>query len=191
MSPYETYKLYLALKQHFTSDYDFFRYSGHVTAKEDTFKKRKDKYFFEKLAKHKNPRDFIVANIINKQSTYIKDLAYSQDCKDTYAKWRKIKESITYTFSNDLKKLKHDFNSNFHCDSTTHPHILKLYLAGEIHLETVCILCGLTSSWPYWNKQLKDDILWNEYGLLIRKYMPFVDYDKDKLKSILLKQYKD
>ena len=51
MTDYEAYTTYLALKLHFSTDYDFFRYNGKVSASPESFKKRKEKYQFVKLAK--------------------------------------------------------------------------------------------------------------------------------------------
>ena len=53
MSPFEAYKLYTAIKNHFTTEsYDYFKYNGKVRASEHTFETRKDKYMFYKLSKH-------------------------------------------------------------------------------------------------------------------------------------------
>ena len=40
---FKAYKLYLAVKNHFTTSYDYFKYNGKVNAKEDSFLKRRDK----------------------------------------------------------------------------------------------------------------------------------------------------
>ena len=51
MTGFEVYKMYLALKQHFTKqDYDYFKYRGKVRANEKSFEQRRDRYFFKKLA---------------------------------------------------------------------------------------------------------------------------------------------
>ena len=55
MTPYECYNEYLALKNHFTKpEYDYIKYQGKLRTKVDTFQKRKDRIFFEKLAKHED-----------------------------------------------------------------------------------------------------------------------------------------
>ena len=51
MTGFEVYKVYLALKQHFTKqEYDYFKYHGKVRANENSFEQRRDRYFFKKLA---------------------------------------------------------------------------------------------------------------------------------------------
>ena len=41
---FDAYKVYLALRQHFTSVYDYFKYNGKVRAGVESFLKRKDKF---------------------------------------------------------------------------------------------------------------------------------------------------
>jgi hypothetical protein len=55
------YIYYLALKKHFTSNYDFFKYNGKVTASIDAFENRNDKYHFYKLSKRSDGKEFILA----------------------------------------------------------------------------------------------------------------------------------
>jgi hypothetical protein len=70
MSVYSTqdafaiYMYYLALKRHFTTDYDFFKYNGKVKSSQQAFENRKDKFFFYKLSKRKDAKEFILANVI-------------------------------------------------------------------------------------------------------------------------------
>ena len=45
---FEVYICYLAMKRHFTSSYDYFKYNGKVNARVDAFENRKDKFFFFK-----------------------------------------------------------------------------------------------------------------------------------------------
>ena len=67
MDPYESYKLYNALKLHFESDYDAVKYNFKTTVKPQSFFKRKDKYFFAKIAKtyEKDLLEFYVSNFKN------------------------------------------------------------------------------------------------------------------------------
>ncbi len=43
MTPFESYKTFLAVKSHFTTDnYDYVKYNGKVTASASSFETRKD-----------------------------------------------------------------------------------------------------------------------------------------------------
>jgi hypothetical protein len=62
---YEAYKDYLALRNHFNNEkYDYFLYNGKVSGSVASFEKRKDRFFFEKLAKHRDPHGLMVANFV-------------------------------------------------------------------------------------------------------------------------------
>ena len=73
MTPYECYVDYLALKRHFTTEsYDYFKYKGKVSAKKDAFDKRKDKFFFEKLSRNRDPHGIILANLLKSNDIWVK-----------------------------------------------------------------------------------------------------------------------
>jgi hypothetical protein len=38
---------------------------------------------------------------------------------------------------------------------------------------------------PMWQRKITDDIVWPSWKMKIEKYTPFINYDKQKLKSIL------
>ena len=187
MTPYEVYKEYLALRNHFNNaSYDYFKYLKKSSAKADSFNKRKDKFFFEKVAKHRDPHSFMLANFVKCPKTWIRDIAYSDGAEKIYQDWLKRKESLTYLVQNDLEKLKLPFDSNFAIEDNQLSYILNLQLGGEINIETICVLTDLVGCYAYWDKQLKEDVIWQEIGQLIKKYTPFVKYDKDKVKKIVL-----
>ena len=55
VTPFEVYQTYLSFKNHFTKEkYDYFKYSGKTNASLNSFNKRRDKYFFEKMSRQKN-----------------------------------------------------------------------------------------------------------------------------------------
>ena len=57
------------MKQHFTKDkYDYHKYCGRSRASLNSFYKRKDRYFFEKMSRahpDKEIEDFFVANFVS------------------------------------------------------------------------------------------------------------------------------
>ena len=61
IAPFEVYKLYLAVKLHFTKkDYDIIKYRGKGRIKEETYKKRNDWVSIKKLA-----RDYDREEVVN------------------------------------------------------------------------------------------------------------------------------
>lgn len=187
MSAFECYKEYVALKNHFTKpDYDYFKYNGKVRVKTETFERRKDKLFFQKLAKHPDVHSFLVANLSENEKHWIRDLAYSDSAEKTYKDWLKRQQSLSYFFKKELENLDKDFNENFVCKDGTHPLLLRLYLGKQISLETLCLLLSLTGAKKHWDSKLEYDLVWDSIKTKVEKYSPFIKYDKDKLKKIIL-----
>ena len=191
-TPFEAYKDYLALRNHFnTPNYDYFKYHGKVAGSIASFEKRKDRFFFEKLAKHRDPHGLMVANFICNPKTWINVIAYSEAASKTYEAWVKRLQSLTYLISEEAKKLDPDFNSNFKVEDGEHPYILKLYLGGQITLETLVVLSDIVSCINYWDKKMSGDPIWEETSLKIKKYRPFVKYDNAKIKQKVLDIFRE
>jgi len=190
MTPFECYKDYLALKNHFQSKtYDYHRYSGKSSASLDSFNKRKDKIFFEKLSKHKDPHDLMLSNFVEKDTAWVKDIVYSEEAETIYSEWIKKTQSLTYLITNDLSKFNDDFNSNFAVIDNQPPYIFNLYLGKQISLETICVLSDLTGCMKYWNKMLKDNPIWETFSLKFKKYTSFIKYDKEKIRKIIVDKF--
>jgi hypothetical protein len=188
MSAFECYKEYLALKNHFSSpNYDYFRYNGKLKVNSTSFDQRKDKLFFQKLAKHPDVHNFLVANLSKNDKAWIKELAYSDDAERVYKDWLKRNQSLTYVVKNDLSQLDSPFDGNFIVSKTqSHPRLLQLYLGGHVTLETVCILLDITKAKKHWDSKMEFDPIYDEVRKKIEKYTPFIKYDKDKMKKIVL-----
>ena len=191
MQAFDAYCLYLAIKSHFTrEDYDYFRYNGKVKASRKSFDARKDKMFFEKLAKFPNPESFLVANIVQNPKTYIRELSYSEVAQKVYQDWLIRQQSFTYHFMDVLKAFEPTtpFETYFIVHENTHPPILALFLRDEISLEDMCALVLDTGASLYWDVKLKDDIIWQQTRFKLLKYRPFLKYDQPKIRW-LIKDY--
>lgn len=191
MDGFDAYKQYLALKSHFTTKtYDYFKYGGAVKAKRDSYESRRDKYFFQKLAKRKDILDFLVAMFVyGKRDVWIGDLVSNEEAEQLYRKWQKVKESMTYVFMNDLEKFNEDLVSSFVVNDGHHPHALKLLLQGEIHIETFIIMNDIMRFTSSWNRDIRETFVWPEVRLKCKKYHPFLQYDKEKLKNIVVDKF--
>ena len=189
MSAFDTYKEYLALKNHFSSpSYDYFKYNGKLKVNATSFNLRKDKLFFQKLSKHPDVHNFLVANLSKNEKAWIKDLAYSEEAENIYKNWLKVNQSLTYVIKNELGELELPFDSNFKTNGD-HPYLLKRYLGGDISLETLCVLLDLTRAKKHWDSKMEYDPIYQEVKLKIEKYTPFIKYDKEKVKNIILNYF--
>ena len=192
MQPFECYKEYVALKNHFTQKgYDYVKYNGETRVKIEGFNARRDRFFFQKLAKHEDPKGFIIANLLENEKSWIGDIAYNERAQTCYLEWVKKIQSITYQFKNDMSCLMPSFNDNFITEDNNHPFVLKLFLRKDISLETLVILVDMTGCFKHWNKCMKDDPVWDSISLKIVKYRPFLNYDVDKIKSIVVDKFEE
>lgn len=185
MTPFEAYRTYLAIKQHFTQkSYDYFKYNGKVNVRADSFDTRRDKYQFHKLSKHRDPINYLVANFINSDVKWVGDLL-SDNAEQIYTDWLKKQQSLTYNFTNELNNLLTNFEDNLIVKDGQHPYLLKLYRQGIVGIETMVILNDLVNFFPYWDRTIEDRVLWPDARMKILKYKPFVQYDAEKCKKVL------
>ena len=191
MTDYEAYTTYLALKLHFTSNYDFFKYNGKVSASPESFKKRKEKFQFVKLVKKLSDDqivDYFVANII-RDNTWI-----GQFNQKNWLEHKKVNEALEYNYVNDLEKLLtnlKDFDILFNCDKGNHPKLLKAYLGKKINLETMVILNKLLNFVDTFDKEIVETYIWPAVSLLIKKYDPFVKVNTRQFRMITLTNVKE
>jgi len=191
MMPFDCYKTYLALKNHFTKDsYDYHKYCGKTRASLQSFYKRKDRFFFEKMSRQKSDDEilqFFVANFSScddPQSLWIGDII--REGESLYTEWKKKAQSLTYIFKSEVCDLFSDnkVDDVFHIKGSSHPIILKKYLKKEVSLETIVILDKVFNFRRDFDKKL-DDPVWQFVSMRIRKYSPFIHIDIFKFKKIL------
>ena len=187
--PFESYKLYNALKLHFETDgYDAIKYHFKTSVKPTSFFKRKDKYFFAKLAKtyEKELKEFYIANFKN-DVKYVGDML-NEGGEKYYRDHKKVMESLTYQFKTDINKLNDmdvTFDSLLEAEDNNHPLIIKLWMQEEILLETVVILDSILGFVERENKKITDTIIWPDIYRKIMKYKPFVKFDRNKCLNLL------
>ena len=192
MSALDCYKEYLSLKNHFSKPgYDYFKYLGKSRATQKSFEARNDKLFFMKLAKHSNPTNLILSNLLINEKLWIKDIAYNEQAQKVYTDWQKRQQSLMYIFQQELSKLNEDFDSNFKSKDNTHPYVIRLYLRNDISLETLVILADLVKCLRIWSTQYEYDPVIEQVIMKIAKYRPFLKYDRDKAKKIVIDKFSD
>lgn len=181
MSAFDAYKEYVALKNHFTKEnYDYLKYNGKTGLKHTSFDKRKDKLFFEKLAKIEDYHEFLIANLSENPKLWIRELAYSDSAKLKFQDWKKRNQSLTYLFKSEFKKIVNEPKGH------QHPAAIRLYLGSQISLESLCIFASMTDAVKSWDDKLEYDPIWEDLRLKVVKYTPFIKYDRSKIKQIML-----
>jgi len=189
---FEAYRLWNALKLHFTSDsYDYFKYNGKTNVSKNTFMTNKSKYHFYKLSRKysmEELKDFYVANFIVGKGDWVGEL--TQDGDENYTKWQKRIQSLTYNFENDIIYLLDKYGIEreeiFRVDRGNYPKLLEEVIHGKVMWETLIILNNnVNFVETHWTPRIEDDIIWPTHHRLITKYTPFIQYDKQKFLKIL------
>ena len=190
VNPFECYKSYLGLKNHFTKEsYDYQKYCGKSRASIQSFHKRKDRYFFERLSRQKDDKEvveYFVSNFVratDPASVWIGEIV--QNGENNYQEWLKQRQSMTYLFREECGILFDDnkIDDVFDC-SKGHPLILKKHLSKEVSLETLIVIDRILNYRSRFDISLKDPV-WESVSMKMRKYSPFLHIDIFKFKKIL------
>ena len=191
---FDVFKTYLAVKNHFTTDYDYVKYDGRVTAKLESFTKRPDRYFFHKLSKRYNERDildYFVSNFAVDGNKWVGNLINNEGTEN-YTRYRRYKESFDYHFRNDCVSIRNDlanrgilFNDGFLVVDGQHPRILRLLIQRKIHIQTAVILNSILSFSKVWDKEITEKVVWPKIAHTLAKLKPFVLYNETQAKLIM------
>ena len=191
VKPFDCYKSYLGLKNHFTKqNYDYHRYGGKSRASLESFYKRKDRFFFEKLSRQKDDSEvieFFVSNFVScddPQSLWIGEIV--RNGETNYTRWKKRVQSLSYTFRTEVENVFSDkkFDEMFFIDGTKHPEIVREHLGKNLSLESLVILNKILGFKKEFDRRLKDPV-WKFLSMRIDKYDSFIHIDVFKFKYIL------
>ena len=202
MNGFEVYKIYLAIKLHFTSknqSYDYHRHAGKTTARLGTFTKRRDRYFFHKLSRtysDNNIANYFISNFISNTNLWVGDII-GKSGDENYKSWSRRIESLHYYYEQDIDYIlnmitdKLSFDDIFTSKVGQHPPILKYFLSKKINIETLIILDDILKFSKRLNKSIKEKVIWPKlYDRMIR-YKPFLKYNITKFKMTLKKKVRE
>jgi hypothetical protein len=194
MNSYEAYKKYVAIKLHFQQEkYDYFKFNGVVKVSKDKFLTRKDKYFFDRICKLYDDKEYeflLVANFLENENLWIGDIL-SDECRQKFQNWKKTQQSLDYTFKQDLNKINDiliSYNLTFDdifkiANNDNWPLIVNLAIKKEISLETFIIMNKVLNFMNTMGKNIEDEIIWPEFKRKCIKYSSFVQVDLNKYKK--------
>jgi hypothetical protein len=193
MRPFEAYQTFITLKAHFkNSGFDYHKF-GKVKVAPETFERRKDRYYFEKLAKRYS-RDEIVEFFLSQilaNKTWVGDMLGEDAEAEHLSRLRRV-QALQYQVKTEMNGLwercKEDpecFNRLFLHQDGTHPGIFRAVMEKKISAEIFLVLdsiLGFTKRW-----RMDGDPIWEEVGIPILRYAPFLHLDtrRDDLKRII------
>ncbi len=193
MTGYEAYELFQALKRHFTQEkFDFFKYHGHINTSKEAFENRKDKWHFYKLSRKFGTKqeltDFLIANFLDNENIWVNNLLV-EEADIRYIEYRKVMQSLAYTFENDCISLFEDCKepNDLLVTKGDYPILLTKALRKEIHIQTLVLLNNILGFVPMWSKTITDTIRWPNYHMKMLKIASFLPQDSVRYKLILKK----
>ena len=156
MNGFQTYQIYQSLKLHFTTDYDAVKYNYKTAVRQDTFERRRDRYFFEKLSRRFNKEKLIhyfTANLVHNPKVWIGDMT-----EEIYNDYIARYDKLTYMVTQDMKLMaEKGYSFDDICstsDNNSANPLLESLRADEIHLESVVLVDILVN----FLKRLKRDL---------------------------------
>lgn len=187
--PFDAYKQYLSLKNHFTKEkYDYHKYCGKSRATVQSFYKRKDRFWFEKLSRNKDDKEvveFFVSNFItctDPSKLWIGEMI--REGEGRYTDWKKRTQSLSYVFKEEMSSVLSEQKLDSAFAGKGHPLILKKYLSGDISIETLVICDRILGYRKDFDKRLMDPV-WETVSMRIKKYSPFLNIEVLRYRKLL------
>ena len=187
---FEAFKVYNAIRLHFTTEYDFFKYNGKTRVTEKSWAARQDRFFFKKIERSigiENLVPFFVSNYIDRDTLWSKDLIGTR-AKNHYKLFNK--EEHYNTFRGDLAYLISLYKNTddlLNAPQMSHPNLLKAYIIKSISPITMIILQSLVKYSNMWNATIVSDPQWSAVRSYLGKLNEFVIFDRQKC----LEKYKE
>jgi hypothetical protein len=122
---------------------------------------------------------------------WVNDLL-SEESDDVYRTFLNKKESLTYSFKNDIICLFEETENlnDLILVNKDFPVLMKRTMQKRINIETLLIMNSILKFFFMWDNNIKDEIVWKDFRLKCIKYFPFIKFDKDKMKEILKTEVK-
>lgn len=178
MSPFEAYRMFTAVKLHFSSDsYDFFKYHGKVRVDEDKFETRRDKYQYYKLTKRVDPLLLTVVNLFYNSNLWVGDL-FTVESEKRYRDHKAVLQSIDYTVKTQMQEYA-SLSEALNVSSGNYPLLLQHYREGTVSPETLIIVNRINNGkvFEYWSDVIDDPVVWPDLCHRLLKYEPFLGKD--------------
>jgi len=188
----DAYKIYTVLRLHFTTDnFDIRNGIRPKTPKagvKENFRKKLEQMMKQYNYDTESLVGFLVSNFLNGSEW---GAIFEPSGHDTYLEWKKIQESLTYTFRQDMEYLATQvmLPQDLWVCTNQHPIILKAYCGKKCHLETLVILNKLYRFNSEVDEKLVLDPVWSSVSRTIYKYSPFIKIDRDKFSMIVQKAF--
>lgn len=188
------YQLYLMVKGHFNGRYDCVKYKWVMRISDKAYEKRRDRYFFERLADKYNLGELykiFLANMLANANAWVGEIS-GADALQFYRQYTGKLERASYIYKEDLENLCFfcekkaiKFKDLFDC-TAGQPLIFKMLQQEIISYETFLIINSAANFMNKFNESMRDDIVWCEYRKRIEGYQKLLNINNVEAKTILL-----
>jgi len=179
----DAFEVYMAIRLHFTTDYDFFRYNGKTRVTEQSWLSRSDKFFFKKIKRDYGSDlvNFFVSNYMDGQELWSKELIgkrarrnYEEFTLDGhYTIFKRDCERLSEAYGHITKLLEYEEGA--------HPILMKEYITERVHPITMIIL----ESFIHYSKTFPwDDKQWIDIVTYLKNLKPFIKFDYEKCSEL-------
>lgn len=190
---FNLFRIYCALKAHLSDSFDITKYGLKIKVTLDSYNKRSDRVFFERLAVKSDALEsyqLMMLNMIGNEDCISYELAsagaytyylnHSGRIDRIHSVYRKDLETIFTLLATSNKKFKDLLIS------TGHPVILQLLIQNKICIETVLLIDSFLPILDEINKQYKSDILWNPWYIKLSRYRTLTVINSQLAKDIFM-----
>lgn len=189
LKPIAVYKLYLVMKNHFAGKYDAIKYRWEIKITEAAFNKRKDRYYFTKLAERFTFKEIyfiFLSNMVANPDFWVGNV--DEDSIVFYRQYIGKLRRIDNVFVDDVKNL-FEFSRmkgitlstvfQYSTKSST-SYISKLVQSGVISYESFLILDSFLN---IINKhdEVATDFVWNEFSKKLNAYRKIVEISNEEI----------
>lgn len=176
MKAVDAYQMYLAIKAHFSSEYNYFKYNGKMKAA--NLDKRNDQHIYFRLSRTYNPetlKKYYVSNFMA-GCTWAGNMG-----ADHLMTLKKMLAWINVWYEKDLKVIvKYRDENELHNPDIFYvrsgepiPILYKMYLSDKIHRETFLLLLHFGKLFDHYDEKLEDHPVWENDSKLLKNYLPF------------------
>lgn len=187
---YLAFKIYCAMKAHYNGQFDASTFTGKLRIPIDTYNKRQDKVFFERIASKLDAAtiyEMIAYNFVSNPDALSYEIAGS-GCYHFYRQYLGHVSSISTAYEDDLKTIFNILSGSGKTFTDLlggdgHPVILQMAIRGDICIETIILIDSFLPIIEKMNRDFENDIIWIEWHKRIIQYSKLLDINKTLAKD--------
>lgn len=185
ITPLQAWHVCTSIKLHFEDKIDAVKYNFKMPSlTPKAFEARKDRYFFEKLARQRPRLNecvwYVTANVLA-DNTWVGEM--KSEPYNELVGWH---QSAWYRFESEMKQISERFE-NFDDmlerrvtlrEGTCPPPILTAFSNGDVSIHSIAVLHSLTGFLDREMKEVTDPLgMWNQSAIKVKKYCRVLNFD--------------